>query len=77
VDQPPDFRVAVSGFQTELKKYKNFLDDQKLARSIGAAVHTDGALIGHLTAQGIQSHAGHRFVLQLSNDDPEIESPPR
>jgi len=77
IDQPPDFEVAFTSFQAELEEYKTFLSDQKLAQSIGAAVHADGNLIGDLTAQEIQSHADHRFVLQLSNDDPDIEAPPR
>jgi hypothetical protein len=41
-----------------------------------AAVHTDEAIINDLTAQEIQSHEDHCFVLQLSNDDPEIEALP-
>lgn len=73
IDQPPDFEVAFASFQAELEEYKTFLGDQKLAQSIGAAVHADGALIGNFTAQEIQSHADHRFVLQLTNDDPDME----
>lgn len=77
IDQPPDFEVAFASFQAELENYRTLLSDQKLAQSIGAAVHTDGALIGDITAQELQSHADHRFVLQLSNNDAEIEEPPR
>lgn len=75
VDHPPDSEVAFASFQAELQEYKTFLGDQKLAQSISAAVHADGALIGDLAAQELQSHQDHRFVLQLSNDDPEIEAP--
>jgi hypothetical protein len=77
VDHPPDFQIAFASFQAELEQYKTFLGDQRLAQSIGAAVHTDGNLIGDFTAQEVQSHEDHRFVLQLSADDPEIEKPPR
>lgn len=77
VDHPPDFEVAFTSFQEELVKYKTFLGDQKFAQSMGTAVHTDETIIGSLTAQEIQSHADRRFVLQLSNDDPEIEAPSR
>jgi hypothetical protein len=76
VDHPPDFEIAFASFQAELEQYKTFLGDQRLAQSIGAAVHTDGDLIGDFTAQEVQSHEDHRFVLQLSADDPEIEKPP-
>jgi hypothetical protein len=77
VDHPPDSEVALANFQAELENYKTFLGDQRLAQSMGTAVHTDEAIIGDLTAQEIESHADRRFVLQLSNDDPEIEAPPR
>jgi hypothetical protein len=77
IDRPPDFAIAFSSFQAELEKYKTFLGDRKLAQSMGTAVHTDEAIIGDLTAQEIQCRADHLFVLQLSNDDPEIEAPPR
>jgi hypothetical protein len=76
VDYPPDSEVAFASFQAELQEYKTFLGDQKLAQSIGAAVHADGALIGDFAAQELQSHEDHCFVLQLSNHDPEIEAPP-
>jgi hypothetical protein len=76
VDHPPDFEVAFASFQADLEQHKTFLGDQKLAQSIGAAVHTDGDLIGDLTSEEIQSHEDHRFVLQLSANDPEIEAPP-
>jgi hypothetical protein len=77
VDHPPDFEIAFASFQAELEQYNMFLGDQRLAQSIGAAVHTDGNLIGDFTAQEVQSHEDHRFVLQLSAGDPEIENPPR
>ncbi|KAH4098734.1 hypothetical protein HBH46_153890 [Parastagonospora nodorum] len=76
IDRPSNFEVVFAAFQAELEEYQAFLADKKLAQSIGAAVHSDGAVIGDLTAQEIQSHEDHRFVLQLSNDDPEIEAPP-
>jgi hypothetical protein len=76
VDHPPDFEVAYKSFQAELEEYKTFLGDQRLARSIGAAVHTDEGIISDLTAQEIQSRDDHRFVLQLSNNDPDFEAPP-
>jgi hypothetical protein len=76
VDHPPDFEIAFASFQAEIEQYKTFLADQKLAQSIGAAVHTDGILIREFTAQEVESHEDHRFVLQLCADDPEIEGPP-
>ena len=73
----PDAEVAFTNFQNELEDYKAFLGDQKLAQSIGAAVHSDGLLIGDITSQDVLAHEDHRIALQLSNNDPEIESPPR
>jgi hypothetical protein len=77
VDHPPDIDVAFSSFQAELQAYKTFLDDQKLAQSIGAAVHSDSVIIGELTSQDVQAHEDRRFALELSNTDPEIQAAPR
>src|SRR5689334_2328608 len=56
VNQPPDIEVAYASFQAELDNYKAFIEDQQLARSIGAAVDSDGAVIAQLTSAEIQSH---------------------
>ncbi|KAF2134353.1 hypothetical protein P153DRAFT_279412, partial [Dothidotthia symphoricarpi CBS 119687] len=69
VNNPPDYEVAFASFQAELQDYKTFLDDQKLAQSIGAAVHTDGVLIGDITTQDLQAHEDRRYAVQLSNND--------
>jgi hypothetical protein len=76
IDQPPDMDVAYSKFQIELQAYEDFLADQKLAQSIGAAVHSDSVVIEDLTSQDVQAHEDRRFALELSNNDPEIEAPP-
>ncbi|CAN9423852.1 unnamed protein product [Alternaria alternata] len=76
IDQPPDIDVAYSRFQIELQAYEDFLTDQKLAQSIGAAVHSDSVVIEDLTSQDVQAHEDRRFALVLSNNDPEIEAPP-
>jgi hypothetical protein len=76
VDQPPDFNIAFASFQAELEQYKTFLADQKPAQSIAAAVHTDCGVIGDLTSQDVQAHEDRCFVLQLSNNDPELEAAP-
>jgi hypothetical protein len=76
VDNPPDFAVAFASFQAELEQYRIFLNDQKLAQSIGAPVHTDATSIGNITSQDIQAHDNRRCALQRSNNDPNIEAPP-
>ncbi|KAF1930369.1 uncharacterized protein M421DRAFT_58856 [Didymella exigua CBS 183.55] len=76
VNQPPDVEVAFASFQAELAEHKTFLADRKLAESIGAAVHSDGLLIGELTSQEVQFYEDRRHVLRISNEDPEIEAPP-
>jgi hypothetical protein len=76
VDHPPDVDIAFANFQAELHSYKTFLDDQKLAQSIAAAVHSDSLLIGDLTSQDVQAHENRRVALNLSITDPEIEAPP-
>lgn len=77
VGNPPDTEIVFSSFQAELEAFQLFLMDQRLAESMGAAVHTDGALITDLTSQEIQSHEDRRVAIQMSNEDPEIESPPQ
>lgn len=76
VGRPPNIEIVYDQFQAELRDYKTFLDDQKLAQSIGAAVHTDGAIIEDVLSQNVQAHEDHRFAMELSNNDPEIETPP-
>ena len=75
IDHPPDFEVAFASFQAELEKYRTVLADQKFAQSIGAAVHTDEAIIDTLTAQETESLADHRLAVQLSTDDTGISTP--
>ncbi|KAF1977027.1 hypothetical protein BU23DRAFT_662342 [Bimuria novae-zelandiae CBS 107.79] len=77
VDHPPDLELAYWNFQVELKQYQTFLEDQKLAESIGAAVSSNGPVIAELTAQEVQSHEDHQFAIQTSNVDPEYENTPR
>ncbi|KAF2787237.1 hypothetical protein K505DRAFT_258151 [Melanomma pulvis-pyrius CBS 109.77] len=77
IDRPPDHEVAFANFQAELQGYKTTLNDHKLAQSIGAAVHSDGVLISDLTDQEVKSCADRRMALEMSNNDPEIETPPR
>ena len=76
VNQLRDAEIAFASFQAELAEYKSFLADRKLAESIGAAVHSDGPLIGEFTSQEVQFYEDRRHVLQISNEDPEIEAPP-
>jgi hypothetical protein len=73
---PPNTDVAYANFQAELQSYRAFLNDQKLAQNIAAAVHSDSFLIGELTSQDVQAHEDRRFALELSNTDPEIEASP-
>jgi hypothetical protein len=76
VGQPPNVDIVYGQFQAELQAYKDFIADQKLAQSIGAAVHADGVVIGDLTLQDVQAHEDRRFALELSSNDPDIEAPP-
>lgn len=65
VNQLPDVEVAFASFQAELAAYQTFLADQKLAESMGAAVHSDGNLIGEITLQEVQFYEDRRHVLQI------------
>ncbi|ORY10098.1 hypothetical protein BCR34DRAFT_486219 [Clohesyomyces aquaticus] len=76
VNKAPDIELAYASFQAELGNYKTFIADQQLARSIGAAVNSDGVIIAQLTSEEIQSHEDRLVALQISNKDAEIQSPP-
>jgi len=76
IDHPSDADVAFATFQAELEDYQSFLRDQMLAQSIGAAVHSDGLLIGDLTSRNLQTQEDRRIALDISTNDPEIEAPP-
>lgn len=75
VDRPPDSAIACASFQSELQAYRIFRADQVLARSIAAAVHADGPIIAHLTAQEVQSREDRLFALRTSDADPGCEQP--
>ncbi|KAF2703138.1 hypothetical protein K504DRAFT_444366 [Pleomassaria siparia CBS 279.74] len=77
INNPPDIDVAFASFQAELEDYKVFLTDHRLAESMGNAVHTDGALITNIMSQDVQFHEDRNTAIQLSNNDPDIEDPPR
>jgi hypothetical protein len=77
IDQPPDLEVAFASFHAELEDYRMFLTDHQLAESIGAAVHTDGALISTLTSKDMQVHKDRQAAIQISERDHEMESLPR
>jgi hypothetical protein len=76
VDQPPNIDVVYGQFQAELQAYKDFITDQKLAQSIGAAVYSDSVIIEDLTSQDVQAHEDRRYALELCNNDPDVEAPP-
>ncbi|KAF2866427.1 hypothetical protein BDV95DRAFT_631857 [Massariosphaeria phaeospora] len=76
VNQPSDGDLAVSSYQDELKGYKAFTEDRKLAQSIASAVYTDGPIIADVAAQDLRSHEDRRAALQLSHEDPEMEDLP-
>lgn len=75
-DCPPDIEAAYRDFQAELSQYQTFLEDQKLAQSIGAAVYSDGPVIAELTAQEVTSYDDRQFALRTINTDPEYERAP-
>ncbi|PVH92873.1 hypothetical protein DM02DRAFT_470523, partial [Periconia macrospinosa] len=51
VDRPPDSDLAYASFQAELQDCQASLEDRRLARSIGAAVHSDGAVVTELASE--------------------------
>ena len=66
VNRPSDTTMAMQSFQTELEMYNCCLNDQKLARSMAQAVHTDGSVIADMMYQDLQSTRDRQMALQLS-----------
>lgn len=73
--QPPDATRALLEQQTELATCLQTLTDLKLAHSIAHAVDTDGPAIANLISIETQANEDRKTALQLSTDDPELESP--
>ena len=76
-DEPLDIDLAVTAFQDEVQAHIGFLNDLKLAHSIGHAVYMDGSAIAGITQGELQAHRDRRLALTLSVDDPELRNPPR
>ncbi|CAI6334275.1 unnamed protein product [Periconia digitata] len=76
VDHPPDSEIAYASFQAELRDYHTFLLDQRVAHSIGTAVHCDGAVVADLTLEEIRCHEDRLFAIQTSNHDSEFQRAP-
>ncbi|KAH8719428.1 hypothetical protein GQ44DRAFT_623539 [Phaeosphaeriaceae sp. PMI808] len=74
---PPDSDVTYANFQSELQAYQTFLRDQNFGRSIGAAVHSDGAAVAELTSEETQRHEDRPLALQTCRTDPQYQNPPR
>lgn len=73
--QPPDTMRALLEQQMELASCLQTLNDLKLAHSIAHAVDTDALVIADLLSIETQANEDRRTALQLSTDDPELESP--
>ncbi|USP80095.1 ariadne RING finger [Curvularia clavata] len=76
VGQKPNIEVVYDEFCAELRDYKSFLEDQKLAKSIGEAVQSDSRVIADISQQEAQASEDHCFAWELSQNDPKIETPP-
>ena len=68
---PPDTEVAYKNLQDELSQHLMFIEDRKLAQSIGAAVDSDGTAIARLAAQEVQSYEDRQFAVGTVDGNPE------
>ncbi|KAH6620583.1 hypothetical protein C7974DRAFT_364271 [Boeremia exigua] len=75
-NQPPDRNIVCAAFEEELRRYEVFITDQRLAHSMGAAVHVDGEIILESTIEETQCQEDRLLALQISNDEPGYEDPP-
>lgn len=73
--QPTDATRALLEYQSELAGCLQTLTDLKLAHSIAYAVETDGPVIASLMSIEVQAEEDRKTALQISTDDPDLESP--
>lgn len=73
--QPPDATRALLDYQAEIATCLQTFTDLKLAHSIAHAVATDGSVIANLISIEVQAEDDRKNALQVSTDDPELESP--
>ncbi|PVH96146.1 hypothetical protein DM02DRAFT_688579 [Periconia macrospinosa] len=66
--------IAFAQYQTEVKNRYTFLTDQQLARSIGAAEHSDGAMISTLASNEVQCYNDRQLALDITEDDADADS---
>lgn len=75
-DRPPDTQQAMAVFHAEIQSHINFLEDQKLARSIAHAIDTDEQAIASILSGETQAQQDRRLALESSGEDPGPEAPP-
>jgi hypothetical protein len=76
VDSVPDLELAYTVLRKEVEVRINYLRDRVLAGSIASAVATDAPVISNLAQQDCLIQVDRDYTLELSRDDPELESPP-
>ncbi|KAB8262097.1 hypothetical protein BDV32DRAFT_136800 [Aspergillus pseudonomiae] len=76
-DEPLDIDIAVTVFRDGVQTHVGFLNDLKLAQSIGHAVYMDGPAIAGITHGELQAQRDRQLAITMSADDPELQNPPR
>jgi hypothetical protein len=72
----PDMEVAFAAFQTEIQRHIQFLNDLKCAHSIARAVESDAQAIADVTQEEARGERDRRLALQMSDRDPDQDTPP-
>ncbi|GAB1192741.1 hypothetical protein APSETT444_001937 [Aspergillus pseudonomiae] len=75
-DEPLDIDIAVTVFRDGVQTHVGFLNDLKLAQSIGHAVYMDGPAIAGITHGELQAQRDRQLAITMSADDPELQNPP-
>ncbi|KNG89348.1 hypothetical protein ANOM_002644 [Aspergillus nomiae NRRL 13137] len=76
-NEPLDIDIAVTAFRDDVRTHVGFLNDLKLAQSIGDAVYMDGPAIAGITQGELQAQRDRQLAITVSADDPELQNPPR
>ncbi|KAF2636749.1 hypothetical protein P280DRAFT_434294 [Massarina eburnea CBS 473.64] len=70
---PPDNKIAVDSFQTEIQTHLDFLRDLKLAHSIAQAIDTDAQAIADMVRPEEQVQEDRRLAIRLHGEEPTGE----
>lgn len=72
--KPPDNELAISTFQADVEAYLVVLSNQKIARSVAAAIETDATIIAQITREENCAQRDRELALRISGENVEARN---